>query len=447
MIELKIGQEVENEYGSVAKVVSFIGNSMHGAVYLTEFNGQKWILKLFDPEKTGDIDALRENIKKNIKIGPPNNKYIWPKYVTSKKHTDFLGYFSEANPDSFNCFMDILHTFKKVTDPNTGRVTKKPVMFTSLYSMVNAVLNVVVLFRGLSEAGWCYQDIGDESLYFNGDTGALLLSGCEFLTKNGESFGKGGISGYLAPEVVMGLAKPSVKTDLYTLSVILFKILFRGNPLEGEKFVMDVCLTEDDMLKHYGTDTVFVYDPDDESNRPVRGIHDNIIKFWDMYPRYIRDAFTTAFTEGLKDPEKRIDFDEWQRLFLRLRTEIISCSCGRNSFTSSFEKIDKVTFRCPKCGMDFATMGFSNRHSRMPLFIGSKFFENEVFPDSEDILSVAGELVENKLRPGVLGIKNCSARTWQAKMPDGIFHEIAPGKGCPIWQELEIRFGSVTAKI
>ena len=56
-------------------------------------------------------------------------------------------------------------------------------------------------------------------------------------------------------------------------------------------------------------------------------------------------------------------------------------------------------------------------------------------------------LVENKLKPGVLGIRNCSELTWNARMPDGEFHKVAPGKGCPIWQGLEIDFGKVTAKI
>jgi hypothetical protein len=32
-------------------------------------------------------------------------------------------------------------------------------------------------------------------------------------------------------------------------------------------------------------------------------------------------------------------------------------------------------------------------------------------------------------------------------MPDGAFYDIAPGKGFPIWQGLEIDFGGITASI
>ena len=64
-------------------------------------------------------------------------------------------------------------------------------------------------------------------------------------------------------------------------------------------------------------------------------------------------------------------------------------------------------------------------------------------------MGVAGELVENKLKPGVLGIKNVSEEPWRVRMPDGVYYEVAPGKGCPIWQGLEIQFhdGKVSAWI
>ena len=34
-------------------------------------------------------------------------------------------------------------------------------------------------------------------------------------------------------------------------------------------------------------------------------------------------------------------------------------------------------------------------------------------------------------------------------MPDGMFYDIEPGKGCPIWQGLEIQFknGMITASV
>ena len=123
-----------------------------------------------------------------------------------------------------------------------------------------------------------------------------------------------------------------------------------------------------------GQNAVFVYDPDDASNRPVRGIHDNIIKFWRIYPDYIKDAFIRSFTTGISDPTKRIIENEWQKLFIRLRSEIIQCGCGRTNFSSMFIHQNEKTFKCPKCGMEFVTIGFSNRDYRTPLYLGCKFY-------------------------------------------------------------------------
>lgn len=447
MVDLKIGQEVDMEFGGKAKIVSVIGSGGQGTVYLVEYNGMKWALKWYDMDKIKKPKEFRQNLKNNITDGAPSNKFLWPKYLTKETESGAFGYLMELKPESFDSLVDILNTYKLVIDPLTGKATKKSVRFTNLFAMVTAVINIANAFRQLHRVGKSYQDLNDGGFFINVNTGAVLVCDCDNIAPDGSNFGIGGKPGYMAPEVVRGIAKPDVQTDKYSLAVVLFKLLFRGDPLEGEKVVKDVCLTESSELKHYGQDAVFVYDPDNASNRPVRGIHDNVIKFWRIYPKYIRDAFIQSFTEGLNDPEKRIIENEWQKLFIRLRSQIIKCSCGRTNFTSMFEKVDDKTYRCPKCGMEYITLGFSNRSWRMPLYLGCKFYECEIDSTSDDFLVAAGELVENKLKPGVLGIKNLSEKTWRVKMPDGIFYDIAPGKGCPIWQGLEIDFGEVKAQM
>lgn len=447
MVELKIGQEVDMEFGGKAKVLNVIGSGGQGTVYLVEYNGMKWALKWYDMDKIKKPKEFRQNLKNNITDGAPSNKFLWPKYLTKENEDGTFGYIMELKPESFDSLVDILNTYKLVIDPLTGKASKKPVRFTNLFAMVTAVINIANAFRQLHRVGKSYQDLNDGGFFINVNTGAVLVCDCDNIAPDGSNFGIGGKPGYMAPEVVRGIAKPDVQTDKYSLAVVLFKLLFRGDPLEGEKVVKDVCLTESSELKHYGQNAVFVYDPVNPSNRPVRGIHDNVIKFWRIYPKYIRDAFIKSFTEGLKDPEKRIIENEWQRLFIRLRSQIIKCGCGRTNFTSMFEKVDNKTYRCPKCGMEFITLGFSNRDWRMPLYLGSKFYECEIDPESDNFLVAAGELVENKLKPGVLGIKNLSEKNWRVKMPDGIFYDIAPGKGCPIWSGLEIDFGEVKAQI
>lgn len=447
MIDLKFGEQVEMEFGGKAKVLKKIGSGGQGSVYLVEFNGMEWALKWYDVDKIKRPKDFRENLRNNIADGPPSNRFLWPKYLTKETADGGFGYLMDLKPESFDSFVDILNTYKLVIDPLTGKAAKKPVRFANLYAMVTAVINIVNSFRQLHRAGKSYQDLNDGGFFINVETGAVLVCDCDNIAPEGSNFGIGGKPGYMAPEIVRGVAKPDVQTDKYSLAVVLFKLLFRGDPMEGEKVVKDICLTESAELKHYGQDAVFVYDPDNTSNRPVRGIHDNVIKFWRLYPEYIKDAFLRSFTEGVHDSNKRIIENEWQSLFLRLRSEIIMCGCGRTNFTSMFEKPDDISYRCPKCGMTFSTIAFSNSDFRVPLYLGRQFYQCDVYPDCDDFLSIAGELVENKLRPGILGIKNLSDKKWNVKMPDGQFYDIAPGSGFPIWKGLEIDFGEVKAKI
>ncbi len=435
------------ENGGSETVKKILGSGGQGIVYLVDFNGMDYALKWYDIDKIKNARAFRKNIENNIKDGAPSEKFLWPKYLTKENSEGTFGYIMDLRPQGYDSFVDILNTYRLDIDELTGRATKSSVQFSSLHSMVTAVINIVNAFRQLHRAGKSYQDLNDGGFFINVNTGDILVCDCDNIAPDGSNFGIGGKPGYMAPEVVRGIAKPNVQTDKYSLAVVLFKLLFRGDPMEGEKVVKDVCLTETSELKHYGQQAVFVYDPDDTSNRPVRGIHDNVIKFWRIYPAYVREAFIRSFTTGIREPNKRIIENEWQKLFIRLRSEIIVCNCGRTNFTSMFEKVDDASYRCPKCSAEFVSLSFSNRDYRIPLYVGSRFYECEIDPKSDDFQKVAGELVENKLKPGMLGIKNSSEKVWRVKMPDGIFYDIAPGKGFPLWKGLEIDFDGVNAHI
>ena len=449
MIELETGHEVELEYGGRAEITGLIGKGIHDIVYIASYNGSQWALKWYDLEKLDDPEKMLSNLKENISDGAPNNKFMWPKYMTKKYSDGSFGFLMEMKPESFEYLSDILKGYKIVNEHETGRANKKNVKFSSLFSMTTAALNIVNAFRKLHSTGKTYQYLDDGGFFINADTGAILVGGCDHIVKNGTAKPiANGMPGYMAPELVMGEACPDINTDRYTLAASLFKLLFRGDPLEGKKVVDDICLEKKELLKHYGENAVFVYDPENDSNRPVRGIHDSVMKFWETYPEYVKEIFTRAFTEGLKDPEKRVDESDWQTVLIRLRAEVIRCPmCGRTNFAHFFERADHKTYKCPNCREEIPTLEMSHRKWRMPIFKGAKFYECDIYTDSTDFLSVVGEVVENKLRSGYYGIKNCSERKWRAKMRDGAFHDIEPGKGFPIWEGLEIDFGEVKAKM
>jgi serine/threonine protein kinase len=136
----------------------------------------------------------------------------------------------------------------------------------------------------------------------------------------------GGVLGtprFMAPEIVRGEARPSTDTDLFSLAVLLFYMFALNHPLEGQKEAEIRCFDLPAMNKLYGFEPRFIFDPDDDANRPVPGYHDNALLFWPLYPPFLRDLFTRAFTAGLRDPKNgRVRESEWRKAFVQLRDAI-----------------------------------------------------------------------------------------------------------------------------
>ncbi|MDR1637023.1 MAG: hypothetical protein LBR93_06765 [Treponema sp.] len=136
----------------------------------------------------------------------------------------------------------------------------------------------------------------------------------------------------MAPEIVAKHANPDIKTDRFSLAVVLFLLWTNNHPLEGKKGC-PVCMDAEHERRIYGTNPVFIFDPDDSSNHPVQGIHKGAITRWPFLPEYLRQEFIRAFSkEVLSDPSKRIIEQEWLRLFIRMKGEIYKCPCGEVYF-------------------------------------------------------------------------------------------------------------------
>ena len=64
-------------------------------------------------------------------------------------------------------------------------------------------------------------------------------------------------------------------------------------------------------------DPLFIFGPDNPSNRPVPGVHEIAINFWPIYPKSLHDLFTQVFTRGLRDPEARVMDNDWRKEMCR----------------------------------------------------------------------------------------------------------------------------------
>ena len=45
------------------------------------------------------------------------------------------------------------------------------------------------------------------------------------------------------------------------------------------------CMTEEFERKFYGSEAIFIYDKNDKTNLPVRGVHKNVLRRWPVFPQ------------------------------------------------------------------------------------------------------------------------------------------------------------------
>ena len=417
------GDRVPMELGGEAEITQVLGQGGQGTVYRASYRGRDHALKMYFPNKLRDPAMFRENLQRLCEEGSRSPVFLMPKMLTEQTGDGF-GYLMELIPPGYVPFTDILNARVK---------------FSGLYSVVNAAVRITAAFRELHNSGRSYQDLNDGGFFIRPTDGDVLICDCDNIAPYGEHLGIAGKPGYMAPEIVRGEKAPDKLTDRWSLAVVLFRLLLRGDPLEGRKVLNSVCLTEDAERRHYGFEPIFVYDPDNDSNRPVRGVHNNIIKFWRIMPDYIRDAFTQSFTVGSAQPEKRLIEKQWLDLLIRMRNDICACSCGAQGFISGSEHDSEVRVICP-CGEHYQPpLALHLGRQRILLFDGARLFDDSV--------SVIGEVVRNKINPSLWGLKNLSSDNWQCTLPNGQEKQVVPGSAAPIFTGTKIVIGEVNGEI
>jgi serine/threonine protein kinase len=257
----------------------------------------------------------------------------------------------------------------------------------------------------------------------------------------------------MAPEVVRGDALPSTRTDLYSLSVLLFYLFMVHHPLEGKRESSIKCLDLPAMTKIYGSEPIFIFDPTNDSNRPVPGYHDNALVFWLIYPQFLRNLFTKAFTEGIRDPVNgRVVESVWRAAMVRLRDSIVYCAqCGSENF------YDADAMQVP--GGNPAQCWSCKKELQFPprIRIGRNLvmlnYDTKLYPHHIDnarmydfSVSVA-EVSRHPNDPNMWGLKNASSEKWVSTTAGGAVKDVEVGRNVTIAAGTRIQFGRTEGEI
>ena len=434
MTEFDIGTRISLEYGGELEILEILGDGGQGIVYRALYSYQEYALKWYKLEYLKDLDAkdilakFKENIRENIKNGPPSDKFIWPLMLTTE-FEDSFGYLMSLKPENYHDFTDIFNTH----DRNGVKVE-----FKDLKAAVNSALNIVEAFKVLHRSGYTYLDLNDGNFFIDTQNGDVLV--CDNDNATATPIFNIGKPGYMAPELVrgdMGITS-SALTDYHSLAVVLFKLLIRHDPLMGKNYVRSVCISAEKERELYGTNPVFIFDPQDDSNRPVINIHANPINLWPLYPPFIRSAFIQTFSEGMKRPGKRLTEYEWSKILVRLRDDIIMCTCGTGMFLSSLDRQEPI--ECPHCTHTYAFPSHIEIGDfRINMFPGNEIMDCHIH-GSEDYKTVAGKVVRSRNDHTRYGIKNLTDRAWRVKHPYGVTEEVIPEKIAVLQSGMEIEF-------
>ncbi len=418
MSELKNGTRVQLTNGKSCTVKKELGRGGQGIVYLVDYEGKDYALKWYIVDYP---DAFMNNLEKNCKAGAPTKNFLWPIAVARRQYDSF-GYVMQLRPQGYEeMAMYILAKAR----------------FASLDAMFNACLQICTGFMELHKRGLCYQDMNDGNFFINPRTGDVLVCDNDNVAPNGVDVGILGKSGYMAPEIVERESAPNRHTDYFSQAVCLFILIYLNKPFEGARYLSCPCLSPEAERKLFGKGAVFICDPTDNSNRPVKGIHNNVINRWPLFPKYLQKAFVAAFSkEAICTPGKRLLDKKWQEVIIQLRSLYIKCpQCGEHTF------YDPTTAdnRCLECGRTVpAVTSLFVGHYAIPLAEGQKIYCCQV-KNEPDYDKVAATVVKNAA--GKLGLKNQSDMPWTVMLPTGEVRVVKPGEGMPAAKGLKIRFG------
>ena len=203
--QLKVGTTLISESLQRYKVISLLGAGGQGEVYDIECNGKHYALKwYFKHTATEAQKAILNNL---VEKGAPDSSFLWPQDLIFKTPGESFGYIMPLRPKNYKSIVDMM---KRRAEP-------------SFYALCRAAYNLTNGYQKLHAMGYSYRDISFGNLFFDPDNGDVLICDNDNVAANGiDNSSVYGTPRFMAPEIVVGKAKPSRNTDLFSLAVLLF---------------------------------------------------------------------------------------------------------------------------------------------------------------------------------------------------------------------------------
>ena len=412
-MDLKKGQTVHLTTGGMTcTVIEELGRGGQGTVYKVDLGGKKMALKWYHIPPD---EKFYKNLQKNVDAGAPSDAFIWPEFLTVRENGSY-GYVMKLRPSGYYEF---------------GQYLLARHQMKSLSAIFAAAMKICNGFKLLHRYGYSYQDLNDGNFFIRPDDGDVLICDNDNVYPQGEKSGIMGKARYMAPEIVAG-GIPDKYSDRYSLTVLLFMLIYLNHPLEGARVAACPCMTEGNEKKFYGSEALFIYDRQNNTNLPVRGVHTNVIRRWPAFPKLLRETFMDQLSqEKLKNPTTRMVESMWENVIAKVRDTLVICpKCRQETFVDG----SQTTGKCIECGAQFdITRRLVMGDRSMVLTPGTCLFigmDNK--PDIKVQTSSSGEMM----------LQNVSTSSWNVETPSGKIRQVNVNDCLPTRPGLKISFGT-----
>jgi serine/threonine protein kinase len=416
---------------STLEVQRLLGAGGQGEVYEVKFGGEALAAKWYYPKIAQRDTGLANRLRDSIQSTSPSPAFLWP--ISLLEPSEQSSTNLQIPAGSFGYLMAIRPTgYVGAIEHSAARIS------ITLRSIVRASFQLAEAFDALHSRGLCYKDISLGNLFLRPETGDILI--CD--NDNVEEIGKDrsitvGTPGFMAPEVLLGKSKPSADSDLFSMAVLMFHLLTRSDPLKGAMELSIRCLDEPAKRKLYGEEPVFIFDRDDDRNRPDPDVHRAAVLTWPIYPEYLQRLFIQTFGAGMHNPPARVRTGQWcEALAACLDSRLICPHCGQEVFASP-----GLISKCWACGSTIQPPATLSAGKGAVLVQP----ENELHPyhlnplAPERIDAPIGRIESHPSDPRILGLKNLSSKDWTAQLGNGQFMTVPPGQRCNLAQATEIK--------
>lgn len=304
--------------------------------------------------------------------------------------------------------------------------------------VIQACFNLVAAFLAMHARGLCYLDINRNNVSFSPRTGKIAICDNENVAVNRSGYPSLFTPRYAAPEVGRG-SGCSIDTDLHSLGVVLFELLFLSHPFEGRNTASKSILRAEDVHRLYCEQPVFVFNPTDESNRPDPKLHAEVQRYWRIYPTFLRDLFIRHFTHGIvRSQSDRVREVEWRDAFVALLDAVFWCTCGAEVFFDA--AINQQA--CWNCRQPLRTpmrLRFHGGHEVVLVPGKTLLFSHHIGESRFDFSRPLARVVIDRSGQRI-GLKNESSQEWSAKLSGRDSVNVLPGETLEISLGAEICF-------